>query len=155
MQVEGKREETVTGNSVSVLKAQEQRTISLDRKVQLNANDHLAVAVSSHTLVGGALVAEAGMQVHIKAGARVVLQAGANITLMAGGQHVLIGAAGIYASCPIVLGGLPVPGLPAVPLLPGEVAPMQGVSLAPSTQMLALSEGKSVCPQCEMLKKPL
>ncbi|MQU63430.1 type VI secretion system tip protein VgrG [Pseudomonas sp. FSL R10-1350] len=155
LQIEGKREETVTGNSVSVLKAEEQRTVSLDRKVQLKANDHLAVAVSSHTVVGGALVAEAGMHVHIKAGARVVLQAGANITLMAGGQHVLIGAAGIYASCPILLGGLPVPGLPAVPLLPGEVAPMQGMSLAPSTQMLALSEGKSVCPQCEILKKPL
>ncbi|KQB53154.1 type IV secretion protein Rhs [Pseudomonas endophytica] len=151
LQVDGKREETITGNSVSVMQAQEHRTVSLDRKVQLNANDHLAVAVSSHTLVGGALVAEAGMQVHIKAGARVTLQAGANITLMAGGQHVLIGAAGIYASCPILLGGFPVPGMPAVPVMPGEVAPMQSVALDPSTQMLALSEGKPSCPQCEAL----
>ena len=151
LQVDGKREETITGNSVSVLKAQEQRTVSLDRKVQLNANDHLAVAVSSHTLVGGALIAEAGMQVHLKAGARVVVQAGANITLMAGGQHLLIGAAGIYASCPILLGGVPLPGMPAVPLLPGEVAAMQSLPMQPSTQMLALIEGKPSCPQCEAL----
>ena len=151
LQVEGKREETITGNSVSIVKAEEHRSVSLDRKVQVNANDHLAVAVSSHTLVGGALVAEAGMQVHIKAGARVILQAGANITLMAGGQHVLIGAAGIYASCPILLGGLPVPGMPAVPLLPGEVAQLQSVSIAPSTQMQALIEGNPSCPQCEAL----
>ncbi len=151
LQVDGTREETITGNSVSVLKAEEQRTVSLDRKVQLNANDHLAVAVSSHTLVGTALVAEAGMQVHIKAGARVNLQAGANITLMAGGQHLLIGAAGIYASCPILLGGVPLPGLPAVPLLPGDVAAMQSLPMQPSTQMLALIRGNPSCPQCEAL----
>ncbi|WP_019409380.1 type VI secretion system tip protein VgrG [Pseudomonas psychrophila] len=151
LQVDGTREETITGNSVSVLKAEEQRTVSLDRKVQLNANDHLAVAFSSHTLVGTALVAEAGMQVHIKAGARVNLQAGANITLMAGGQHLLIGAAGIYASCPILLGGVPLPGLPAVPLLPGDVAAMQSLPMQPSTQMLALIRGNPSCPQCEAL----
>ncbi|KMM82390.1 hypothetical protein TU78_22250, partial [Pseudomonas taetrolens] len=51
-----------------------------------------------------------------------VLDAGASITLMAGGQHIVISAAGIYSSSPIVPGGVPVPGTPAMPLVPGTVA---------------------------------
>jgi len=81
----------------------------------------------------------------------MVRQYGANITLMAGGQHLLIGAAGIYASCPILPGGLPVPGMPAVPLLPGDVAQVQSLPMATSTQMQALIEGNPSCPQCEAL----
>ncbi|WP_019412288.1 type VI secretion system tip protein VgrG [Pseudomonas psychrophila] len=157
LQVDGKREETITGNSVSVFDAEEHHTVSLDRKVQLNANDHLVVAVSSHTRVGVAMVAEAGMHVHLKGGASVVMDAGANITLMAGGQHVLIGAAGIYASSPIQLGGVPMPGLPAVPLLPGEserLLPPQALptTVAPSQQALmadAHAMGTDFCPVCE------
>ncbi len=157
LQVDGKREETITGNSVSVFDAEEHHTVSLDRKVQLNANDHLVVAVSSHTRVGVAMVAEAGMHVHLKGGASVVMDAGANITLMAGGQHLLIGAAGIYASSPIQLGGVPMPGLPAVPLLPGEserLLPPQALptTVAPSQQALmadAHAMGTDFCPVCE------
>ena len=157
LQVDGKREETITGNSVSVFDAEEHHTVSLDRKVQLSANDHLVVAVSSHTRVGVAMVAEAGMHVHLKGGTSVVMDAGANITLMAGGQHVLIGAAGIYASSPIQLGGVPMPGLPAVPLLPGEserLLPPEALptTVAPSQQALmadAHAMGADFCPVCE------
>ena len=38
--------QAITGNSVSVFDAEEHHTVSLDRKVQLSANDHLVVAVS-------------------------------------------------------------------------------------------------------------
>ena len=157
LQVDGKREETITGNSVSVFDAEEHHTVSLDRKVQLSANDHLVVAVSSHTRVGVAMVAEAGMHVHLQGGASVVMDAGVNITLMAGGQHLLIGAAGIYASSPIQLGGVPMPGLPAVPLLPGEserLLPPEALptTVAPSQQALmadAHAMGADFCPVCE------
>ncbi|MFJ7882120.1 type VI secretion system tip protein VgrG [Pseudomonas sp. NPDC096917] len=160
LQVDGKREETITGNNISVFDAEEQRTVSLDRKVQLNANDHLMVAGSSHTRVGVALVADAGMHVHLKGGASVVIDAGANITLMAGGQHLLIGAAGIYASCPILLGGAPLPGLPAVPLLPGEserlLAPEALPTAIAPTQLALMADthalGADFCPVCEACK---
>ena len=157
VQIDGKSEATISGDSVAVLEAEEQRTVSGDRKVQLNANDHLNIAASSHTRVGQALVAEAGLEVHLKAGARVVLDAGASITLMAGGQHIVISAAGIYSSSPIVPGGVPVPGTPANPLLPGEserlLAPQAlPAPLASYQQRLMTSthdSGVEFCPLCE------
>lgn len=157
LQVDGKREETITGNSVSVFEAEEHHTVGLDRSVQLDGNDHLAVALSSHTRVGVALVAEAGVHVHLKGGAHVVMQGGVDITLMAGGQHLVIGAAGIYASCPILPGGVPIPGLPAVPLLPGASAPLLPAqalpaAIAPTQQALMAATqalGADFCPVCE------
>ena len=157
LQVDGKREETITGNSVSVFEAEEHHTVGLDRSVQLDGNDHLAVALSSHTRVGVALVAEAGVHVHLKGGAQVVMQGGVDITLMAGGQHLVIGAAGIYASCPILPGGVPIPGLPAVPLLPGTSAPLLPAqalpaAIAPTQQALMAATqalGADFCPVCE------
>ncbi|TWR93008.1 type VI secretion system tip protein VgrG [Pseudomonas saxonica] len=151
--IEGASETRVTGNSVVVLKAQEQHTVTGDRKVQLKASDHLQVATSSHTRVGQLLAAEAGQEVSLQAGARVVLEAGANITLMAGGQHLVIGGGGIFSSTPIVLGGAPVPGTPASPLIPGEVEALHSLVLAPATQMQALQQKHPACPQCEALKQ--
>ena len=153
VQIDGASETRVTGNSVVVLKAQEQHTVTGDRKVQLKASDHLQVASSSHTRVGQVLATEAGQEVSIQAGARVVLDAGAQITLMAGGQHLVIGAGGIFSSTPIVLGGAPVPGTPASPLLPGEVEALHSLELAPFTQMQALQQMNPACPQCEALKQ--
>lgn len=163
LQVDGKREETITGNSVSVFEAEEHHTVGLDRSVQLDGNDHLAVALSSHTRVGVALVAEAGVHVHLKGGAQVVMQGGVDITLMAGGQHLVIGAAGIYASCPILPGGVPIPGLPAVPLLPGASAPLLPAqalpaAIAPTQQALMAATqalGADFCPVCEACQNGL
>ncbi|KMM83630.1 hypothetical protein TU78_17780, partial [Pseudomonas taetrolens] len=86
-----------------------------------------------------------------------VLDAGASITLMAGGQHIVISAAGIYSSSPIVPGGVPVPGTPANPLLPGEserlLAPQAlPAPLASYQQRLMTSthdSGVEFCPLCE------
>ena len=151
LQVGGEHRTLITGNSVTVLEAQDQRTVTGDRKTQLNASDHLQVAASSHTRVGQVLVAEAGQDIHVKAGALVVLEAGFMITLMAGGQHLVISAAGIYSSSPILLGGVPMPATPAAPLLPGDLQALQSLEIDPSTQWLALSEKKPACPQCEAL----
>ncbi|NNA10760.1 type VI secretion system tip protein VgrG, partial [Pseudomonas lundensis] len=153
LQVDGQRSETVTGNSISVLQAEEQRTVSADRKVQILGSDHLHVATSAHTRAGQSVLAEAGQEIHLKAGAMVVLEAGAALTLKAGGQHIVISAAGIYCSSPIQLGGVPIPGTPAMPLTPGAVEVLHSVELDPATQIQALSLKAPACPQCETLKK--
>lgn len=63
LEVGNERRETIKGNSIAVLEAEEQRTVTADRKVQLKANDYLQVASSSHTRVGQTLVVEAGQEV--------------------------------------------------------------------------------------------
>ncbi|GAA0387866.1 type VI secretion system tip protein VgrG [Pseudomonas veronii subsp. inensis] len=134
LEVGNERRETIKGNSITVLEAEDQRTVSADRKVQLKANDHLHVANSSHTQVGQTLVAEAGQEVHLKAGANLILEAGASITLKAGGQHIVIDAGGIFSSTDIRLGGAPARGTPATPVLPGETTPL---ATPPELPMLA------------------
>ena len=126
LEVGNERRETIKGNSIAVLEAEEQRTVTADRKVQLKANDHLMVAGSSHTRVGQTVVIEAGQQVHLKAGAHLILDAGASITLKGGGEHLVIGAGGIFSSTEIQLGGAPVSGTAAAPVLPGM---LEGVSV--------------------------
>lgn len=118
LEVGNERREIIKGNSIAELEAEEHRTVTADRKVELKANDYLHVASSSHTRVGQVLVAEAGQEVHLKAGANLILDAGACITLKAGGQHIVIGAEGIFSSTPINLGGAPFAGTAANPLSP-------------------------------------
>lgn len=151
VQIDGQRAETVTGNSVLVLKGDDQRTVSGDRKAQLNANDFRQVAANSHTQVGGALTVDAGMEVTIKAGAHVVLSAGACISLTAGGQHLIVSAAGIYVSSPILPGGVPVPGTPALPAVTSTVAALTAAVLTP-TQISSLKRNAPFCEECEKCK---
>ncbi|MEB0104692.1 hypothetical protein QN386_25685, partial [Pseudomonas sp. CCI3.2] len=57
--------------------------------------------------------------------------------------------AGIFSSVPIVLGGVPLPGTPALPLAPGEV-PVLTSPVIPSQQRIALlSQHQSRCLLCE------
>lgn len=105
LEVGNERRETIKGNSIAVLEAEDQRTVTADRKVDLKSSDYLQVAESSHTRVGKILVAEAGQQVHLKAGANLILDAGVSITLKGGGQHLVIGPGGIFSSTEIQLGG--------------------------------------------------
>ncbi len=126
LEVGNERLETIKGNSITVLEAEEQRTVTADRKVQLKANDYLQVASSSHTRVGQTVVIEAGQQVHLKAGAHLILDAGASITLKGGGQHIVIGPGGIFSSTEIQLGGAPAAGTAAAPVLPGM---LEGLSI--------------------------
>jgi type VI secretion system secreted protein VgrG len=142
LEVGNQRHETIKGHSISSLQAEDQRTVGADRKVELKANDYLQVADSSHTRVGQMLVVEAGQQVHLKAGANVILDGGASITLKAGGQHILLGAGGIFSSSPIVLGGAPVPGRPAAPILPGMLESLAMPTALPLAlpSLLAFSE---------------
>ena len=122
LEVGNERREAIKGNSIAVLGAEEHRTVTADRKVQLKASDYLQISGSSHHQIGEALVIETGEHVHIKAGANLVLDAGASITLKAGGHHVVIGAGGVFSSSEVEVGGSPVMGMAAHALLPGTVA---------------------------------
>ncbi|MBV4488729.1 type VI secretion system tip protein VgrG [Pseudomonas sp. SWRI153] len=161
LEVGNERRETIKGNSISVLEAEEHRTISADRKVQLKANDYLHVASNSHTRVDQTLVVEAGQQVHIKAGAHLTLEAGASISLKAGGQHIVIGHAGIFSSSEIQLGGVPVAGSAAALSMPGAndalaVPAALPPMIAPSqNQLMAVSNalGSDFCPLCEACRE--
>jgi len=157
LEVGNERRETIKGNSISVLEAEEHRTITADRRVQLKANDFLHVARNSHTKVDQTLVIEAGQQVHIKAGAHIVLDAGASISLRAGGEHFVVGHGGIFGSSEYQVGGAPIvssaasislPGsidtLLTPPELPPMIAPSQRALMAASSAM-----GSDFCPICE------
>ncbi|WP_219061282.1 type VI secretion system Vgr family protein [Pseudomonas sp. UMAB-08] len=154
-EIGGQRLETIRGNSTSVLNGEEHRTLTGERKVQLLAGDHLQVAGSSHTRVGQVLAMEAGFEVHLKSGVNLVIDAGVSLTLKAGGQHILISPAGIFSSVPILLGGVPVPGTPAMPLMPGQVQPLvAGSVVASQGQVEKILSGQLTCPLCE-LNKPV
>ncbi|AZE42645.1 VgrG protein [Pseudomonas chlororaphis subsp. aureofaciens] len=163
LEVGNERIETIKGNSIVVLEAEDQRTVTADRKVQLKANDYLLVGSSSYTRVGQTLVAEAGQEVHLKAGANLILDAGASITLKAGGQHIVIGPGGIFSSTDIQIGGAPVGGTAANPILPGALTalmapPALPPMIAPSQNaLMAVSRVKSpdFCPICEACKNGL
>jgi len=160
LEVGNERRETVKGNSISVLEAEEHRTISADRKVQVKANDYLNV-VNSHTHVKQTLVIEAGHLIHIKAGAHLILDAGANISLRAGGEHFVLGDGGILSSRDIQTGGAPLSGPSASIALPGStealsaptelppvMAPSQVALMAASREMAA-----DYCPVCEACRE--
>lgn len=157
LEVGNERHETITGNNIVVLQAEDQRTVTADRKVELKANDYLQVASSSHTRVGQTLVAEAGMEVHLKAGANLILDAGASITLKAAGQHIVIGPAGIFSSTPIQIGGAPASGTAAAPLLPSVLGQLAVPSLLDQKQTQTAQpyedvepppQPKPVCKEC-------
>ncbi|MDB6048080.1 MAG: type secretion protein Rhs, partial [Pseudomonas sp.] len=148
LEVRGERKETIKGNSTTVIKADQNLTVTGARKVLLSAGDHLQVAGSSHTQVGGALVIDAAQEVHIS-GADVVIEGGISLTLSINGQHLVLNPAGIFSSVPIVLGGVPMPGTPAIPLAPGE-APALLNPLIPAQQKISmLSQRGSRCLLCE------
>ncbi|WP_397450588.1 type VI secretion system tip protein TssI/VgrG [Pseudomonas sp. NA-150] len=158
IQIGNKRLENVKGDSTCVLEAKEDRTTTGERSVQLMAGDNLQIATSRHMSVGQVLAVRAGNEVHIQAGMNVVINAGATLTLAAGGQHIVIGTAGISSSVPILLGGFPVPGTPAMPLAPGGLQGLVAGALAPAAPPLEktlrrkMELGLPHCEACELAK---
>ncbi|MEB0080354.1 type VI secretion system tip protein VgrG, partial [Pseudomonas sp. CCI3.2] len=137
----------------TVIKAEQHLKVTGARKVQLSAGDHLQVAGSSHTRITQALVVEAAQEVHISAGEHVVVGAGLILSLSAGGQHLVLNPAGIFSSVPILLGGVPLPGTPAMPLAPGDTQSLIGnVLLATQGQIDKIMEGELTSPLCAQVK---
>ena len=98
---------------------------------------------------------EAGVHAHIKAGATLVVNGGASMTLMAGGQHLQLTPAGIYSSSPILPGGVPIPGMPALLAVPDGVEVMTAVALESQqrTFLRASAQKAPVCLVCQTLKE--
>ncbi|MEB0080101.1 type VI secretion system tip protein TssI/VgrG [Pseudomonas sp. CCI3.2] len=124
IEVGNERLETIKGKSTTVIKGDEHRTVTQDRKVNLAAGDNLNVANNSHTRVGQVLVVEAGVEVHFTGGQNLVFDAGESFSMKAGGHHLLMNSAGIFTSTAILPGGVPIPGSPVNPLSPGAVNPL-------------------------------
>ena len=155
LQIDGQREETISGTSVVVLKGEDQQTVSGDRKVEVQGNDFQAVALTSHTRVGLVMAVEAGVHAHFKAGATLVVDGGPLLTLMAGGQHLQLTPLGIYSSSPILPGGVPIPGMPAVPASTEGVEAMTALALVDQAHAFEISadEVEPVCLICQALKE--
>ncbi|NES10707.1 type VI secretion system tip protein VgrG, partial [Pseudomonas laurentiana] len=153
LEVGGECTTRVKGNSTTVLEAEEHLTVLADRKVQLKASEYLDVGASSHTRIGQRLATEAGQEVHLKAGARMVLEAGVSLTLKAGGQHIVIGAAGIFSSSEIQVGGAPVTGTAVASAQAEQVEALLAMALDSQQQALQRAAQKTagVCAICQKL----
>ena len=153
LEIGNERRETIKGNSITVLHAEEHRTTAADRTVQVEGNDYLCVT-NRHTRVDQTMVVEAGQHVHIKAGAHLVLEAGATLSLKAGGEHIVIDHSGVYSSSAIQLGGAPMASITASSFTPGSTAPSP--VLAPTQRALIAASkaaGLDFCPICEACRE--
>lgn len=155
LEVGNERRETIKGNSITVLHAEEHRTTAADRSVQVEGNDYLRVT-NRHVRVDQAMVVEAGQHVHIKAGAHLVLEAGATLSLKAGGEHIVIDHRGVYSSSAIQLGGAPMASITASSFTPGSTD--SSLVLAPTQRALMAASkaaGLDFCPICEACREGL
>jgi type VI secretion system secreted protein VgrG len=161
LEVGNQRWETIKGQSITVLQANERRTTTGDRTIHVKANDYLHVT-NRRTRVDQALVVEAGQYIHIKAGAHIVLEA-PTISINGGSEHIVLGHGGIFSSSEIQVGGTPVPGSIASQLMPDSIdalsAPAQlPPMIAPSQSALMVASnvlGADFCPICEACREGL
>ena len=157
LDVGNQRHETIKGHSISVLQAEEQRTVHGDRKTRLYASDHLHVSGDSHSRVDQLQAIEAGRQIHLNAGDHLVLNAGNSISLTVGGEHLVISHGGIFSSSAIQLGGNPKAVASARAAMPDGVDDLAAPSPLPpvlaSTQLALLAHnnamGATFCALCE------
>lgn len=154
------RQETIKGDSFTVLQAKEHRTTAADRTVRVHGTDHLH-ATNRQERIDQILIVEAGQQVHIRAGAHLVVDAGATLSLNAGGQHIVIGHGGIFSSSDIQIGGAALVAASAALLAPGSASPLftshaLPPSLAPTQRALMTAcktAGADFCPVCEACRE--
>lgn len=157
LEVGNERRESIRGNSVSVLHAEEHRTLTGHRKTHLKASDHLHVSDSSHTRIGQSLTMEVGRQLCFSAGDHLVLEAGKSISLKVGGEHFVLDHGGLFGSSDLLIGGVPIPFLRARLLQPEGIEDLSAPAplpplVAPSQQALMATSktlGADFCPICE------
>lgn len=161
LDIGNQRRETIKGNSVSVLHAEEQRAITGDRKIHLKASDYLHVSQNSHTRIGQSLTVEAAGQLCLSAGEHLVLEAGKSISLKVGGEHFVLGHGGLFGSSDLLIGGTPATFLRAPILLPDSVedlappTPLPPLVAPSQTALMADSKtlGADFCPICEACRE--
>lgn len=149
------RFEQVDRNSASLIKGDELHTTQGARHTVIGGNEVISITGNSSLTAQGALVIQAGPHAHVTA-ANVVVKADQSLTWECGGQFIVINAAGIFSSVPIVVGGAPLPGMAAEfarSLIP--VAPQTLIAPSLAAQKLALIQAAElaapVCAVCEKL----
>ncbi|MFI8398476.1 type VI secretion system tip protein TssI/VgrG [Pseudomonas sp. NPDC078863] len=142
------RHEHVGNDSTSLIEGRDSRTHQGLRSTLINADDMLTVSGTSSQTVG-ALVIQAGQQAHVTA-SNVVIDAGMSLTLSAGGHHIVINAAGIFSSVPMVEGGAPLPGLAPLQPLQAEAGLAPPINATPQSIInSARLQAADYCPLCE------
>lgn len=110
-------EQLILNNSHCLIKGDESHTTHGVRSTVIGADEWVTIDGNSSTTCAGSLVIQAGQQAHVTA-PDVVIDAGMSLTLTAGGHHLVINAAGIFSSVPIVEGGAPMAGVAPLQALP-------------------------------------
>lgn len=128
LEVGNRQQVLVKGDSHVTLEAEAGCTVGGDRRVLLRSSDHLTVDLGRQVRVGTVLAQHAGQQMQLSAEREVVVEGGASITLRVAGQHLVINGAGIFASSPVQLGGVPAASLVANPLSPTPCRQGRGVA---------------------------
>ncbi|QQP84537.1 type VI secretion system tip protein VgrG [Entomomonas asaccharolytica] len=118
LHVQNEHSETIVKNRYTKNQSEEHHLTELDRKTQVLLNDHKTVGIAEHEVIGTIKTVQAGMEIHLKSGMQTIIDGGLSLTLKAGGQHIVLNAAGIWASTSITIGGTPMDGVPSLPLLP-------------------------------------
>ncbi len=152
IQVDNQRKVQVAGLSSHELHGEEHHLTHGQRKTRVLADDSLTIVGNQHISAANHLV-NAAQQVHLAAGMHVVIDAGISATIKAGPHSITITPAGIFSSVPILLGGVPMPGIPAMPMSPIALAPATpasaGPAVIPGQQIKAIMKGAAFCQRCD------
>ena len=161
IQVDNQRSVLVTGLASHELQGEEHHLTHGGRKTQVLADDSLTVVGNQHISAANHLVS-AALEVHLAAGNHMIINATLSTTIKAGGHWISITPAGIFTSVPILLGGVPMPGMPAVPDLPAPLskstarpALSNSPPVVPHKQVEAIGSGALFCPRCAERNKEI
>ncbi len=157
IQVDNQRSVLVGGLSSHELKGDEHHLTHGARNTQIGADDSLTVVGSQHVEASSYLVS-ASAQVHLESSrSNVVINAGLTATIKAGPHWIHISPAGIFSSVTILPGGVPTPGMPAMPILPSTLIPKVALpgmpSLVPYQQAREVENRASFCFRCAEARK--
>ena len=97
-------------NRMLTVGADEHRTIGANQQTTIGANHSLTVGAACDLTVGSQFATEAGVGIDMKAGAKLVLEAGAVISIKAGPSSIVLSAAGVQITGPMIYlnsGGAP------------------------------------------------
>ena len=143
------RFEQVDNHSTSLIKGKELHTTQGMRSTVIGGDELITISGNSSTTSAGSLVIHAGQQAHVAA-SNVVIDADMSLTLTAGGHHIVINAAGIFSSVPIVEGGAPLAGIQPLQALQAPTRMANAVIANPMSIVAdARQQATDYCPLCE------
>jgi type VI secretion system secreted protein VgrG len=148
IQVDNQRTVIIGGTASHDLRSEEHHLTHGNRLTELKQDDHLLVHGDQHIRVASQRLS-ATQQIHLGAGQQIVIDGGTHLTIKAGGQWLTLGPEGIFSSVPILEGGAPAVGMPAVPLMPGALPLLKVTFDAVQQRHALISTRASRCLICE------